>query len=169
MLTAAHADYSARVNLTAIATQPKAPRRSHLPAPAPAVTPLLDRIAAGLEKGPTSLLHRCFVGKRRVAVMLRRKASVLGVCVGTLRGFDRHLNLVLADVDEVTGGPGGGGGGGGAVDGARRRHLPLVLVRGDNVVMCWEPQAEGSEGEGTSKARAAAAGGRAAAAAAAVR
>ncbi|CAN0335539.1 unnamed protein product, partial [Laminaria digitata] len=50
--------------------------------------------------GPYSLLYRLHEEKRRASVMIRRVNSVRGTCTGLIRAFDRHMNLLLADVKE---------------------------------------------------------------------
>eukprot|EP00903_Cladosiphon_okamuranus_P011581 g10894.t1 len=51
-------------------------------------------------KGPYSLLYRLHEDKRRASVMIRRVNSIRGTCTGLIRAFDRHMNLLLVDVQE---------------------------------------------------------------------
>ncbi|CAM9323696.1 unnamed protein product, partial [Discosporangium mesarthrocarpum] len=51
--------------------------------------------------GPYSLLHRLHKEKRYSSVMVRRVNSIRGTCTGLIRAFDKHMNILLADVTEV--------------------------------------------------------------------
>ena len=90
--------------------------------------------------GPFSVLLRCFRERRRVRVTVRRINSLHSVCTGHLRAFDKHMNVVLQNVEEVFAcGP----------PPRRQRHaqqhqhdarpfkrrLPQILIRGDNIVL----------------------------------
>ncbi|KAF1330528.1 Ribonucleoprotein lsm domain, partial [Globisporangium splendens] len=57
---------------------------------------LFDRLA-----GPFVVLRRCFLERKRVVVVVRRVNSIRGTCVGYLKAFDKHMNLVLMDVTET--------------------------------------------------------------------
>lgn len=46
------------------------------------------------------LLARLMHGKLRAFIVLRCRSSISGCLVGFVRGFDRHCNLLLTDVDE---------------------------------------------------------------------
>ncbi len=95
---------------------------------------------------PIYLIYQFMQGNIRVCVTIRRKSGVRGCLKGYIKAFDKHFNLLLVDVDEeyipVT-------------KAAKRklklgifsffnprnnhivlkRHLPQLLVRGDNVVV----------------------------------
>ena len=95
---------------------------------------------------PIYLIYQFMQGNIRVCVTIRRKSGVRGCLKGYIKAFDKHFNLLLADVDEeyipVT-------------KAAKRklklgvlsffnprnshvvlkRHLPQLLVRGDNIVV----------------------------------
>ncbi|KAF0763859.1 hypothetical protein AaE_003145 [Aphanomyces astaci] len=86
--------------------------------------------------GPLSLLHRCLVAKARVVVVLRRISSIRGTCTGYLKGFDKHMNLVLMDVMDKFA----------PVHAQQQeaptvtRHIRQLLIRGDNVVLVYPTQ-----------------------------
>ena len=66
--------------------------------------PVLDvlfaaSVAAG---GPLSLLARAMEERRRVRVRTRHASGVRGEAVVYVKAFDRHLNLILADVTETS-------------------------------------------------------------------
>ena len=119
--------------------------------------------------GPLALLLRLArTPGARARVVTRHARGVRGVAVGTLVSFDRHANLVLADVEEeysvrvwerrAVGGKDTAGGvvGRAMLDGwgqeedegrktkvrphleARARRLRLVFMRGDSVVLVGE-------------------------------
>jgi len=100
--------------------------------------------------------------------MLRRTNSIRGTLTGYIKGFDKHLNLLLVEVTEIYSlakhgnGPLSATGSQGLHDRhvsesnrsarkgiqkldrrqlgrrVRKRYLPQVLVRGDNIVMIWK-------------------------------
>jgi small nuclear ribonucleoprotein G len=56
--------------------------------------------------------------------------------LGTLRGFDQFMNLVLGDASNATGsGSGSGSGSGGGSGSGSGEQLGMVVVRGDSVIM----------------------------------
>ena len=50
--------------------------------------------------GPLSLLHAWLLSSTRVTVVTRSRHAVCSYCHGLVRAFDRHWNLLLADVTE---------------------------------------------------------------------
>lgn len=52
------------------------------------------------EEGPLSILHTWTGAQQRVCVVTRHAVGVRGRATGTLRGFDRFMNLLLLDVEE---------------------------------------------------------------------
>ena len=54
------------------------------------------------EKGPLSLLARAMEERRRVRVRTRHASGVRGEAYAYVKAFDRHLNLILADVTETS-------------------------------------------------------------------
>ena len=113
--------------------------------------PSAPAAAASPGAGPLALLLRLArTPGAHARVVTRHARGVRGVALGTLVSFDRHCNLVLADVEEtysvrVWGERGKAGKGGEEVDGGktkvrphlepRSRRLRLVFVRGDSVVL----------------------------------
>jgi U6 snRNA-associated Sm-like protein LSm5 len=56
--------------------------------------------------------------------------------VGTLRGFDDYVNIVLDDVTELDYSAGAGAGAGaGASSGPRKTKLESILLNGNNIAM----------------------------------
>ncbi|GLJ40881.1 hypothetical protein SUGI_0845700 [Cryptomeria japonica] len=67
-------------------------------------------------KGPLSFLSVCYNEKGRVQVWTRHTHGIRGNLIGFLHAFDRHMNMILQDVEEVY---------------TVRRHVPrLVNKRG---------------------------------------
>lgn len=48
----------------------------------------------GVSGGPLSVLYKCLSAQCRIKVWIRRAAGVRGSCVGFLRAFDKHYNMV---------------------------------------------------------------------------
>ena len=66
--------------------------------------PVLDALlaASAAAGGPLSLLARAMEERRQVRVRTRHASGVRGEAVAYLKAFDRHLNLILADVTETS-------------------------------------------------------------------
>ena len=120
----------------------------HAPRPAPdAARPsgsrgaeLMRTMTDAMQEGPFSVLWRALRDRAAIKVVLRRINSIRGSCVGLLKAFDRHMNLVLVDAAETTVPPMRN------PDRARpvTRFLKQVLIRGDNVVLvCRAPSLVG--------------------------
>ncbi len=95
---------------------------------------------------PIHLIYQFMQENIRVCITIRRKSGVRGCLKGYIKAFDKHFNLLLADVDEEYL-P--------VAKAAKRklklgilsffnprnshvllkRHLPQLLVRGDNIVV----------------------------------
>jgi small nuclear ribonucleoprotein (snRNP)-like protein len=97
--------------------------------------------------------------KGRAQIIVRRKGGIRGCITGFIKAADRHLNLLLTDVDELAVAPGvhrvsmkalrremnkqqptmsvsaSAGSGGITPTKLRRKHFDQVLLRGDNVVL----------------------------------
>lgn len=64
--------------------------------------PVFTSLAAKYENsGPISLLHSIHVQQQRVRVMVRYVDCIRGTLTGYLIAFDKHMNMLLRDVDEV--------------------------------------------------------------------
>lgn len=60
-----------------------------------------DVIASYLDSGPHSLLHRLRNERKRVRVVVRYVNMIRGTITGSLLAFDKHMNMILRDVEEV--------------------------------------------------------------------
>lgn len=136
--------------------------------------PVFTAMAAKYEQsGPLSLLHSIHVKRQRVRVTIRYVDCMRGILTGYLIAFDKHMNMLLRDVDEVytsriTKVLEGEHMTKSELELERRkcieyamakektsncfgvnrqvkvgkRHLPQILVRGDNVVSIWRADSE---------------------------
>jgi Small nuclear ribonucleoprotein (snRNP) homolog len=136
--------------------------------------PVFTAMAAKYEQsGPLSLLHSIHVKRQRVRVTIRYVDCMRGILTGYLIAFDKHMNMLLRDVDEVytsriTKVLEGEDMTKSELELERRkcieyamvkektsscfavnrrvkvgkRHLPQILVRGDNVVSIWRADTE---------------------------
>ena len=130
-----HPDFEGRVLLkkkTVVRSQTAKLRDEALKAMGPS---LPERLASKYSTGPLSLLRSCMVENARVRIWMRRLAGLKGTVTGYILAFDKHMNIVLSDVDEdfiVCSGydeqsrpklkP-------------RHRHFSQLIIRGDNVVL----------------------------------
>mmetsp|Transcript_12342 Transcript_12342/g.31360 ORF Transcript_12342/g.31360 Transcript_12342/m.31360 type:complete len:189 (+) Transcript_12342:32-598(+) len=98
--------------------------------------------------GPLGLLDKCMLSKAKVLVVTRHKKGIRGVCTGIVVAFDRHMNLILRDVDEqytvLSKAPeestGRDEGDGKLLRWKKKleyfeRHLQQVLLRGENIIL----------------------------------
>lgn len=64
--------------------------------------PILSSIASTYEnQGPLSLLYKIHTKKQRIRVMIRYADCIRSTLTGYLLAFDKHMNMILRDVDEV--------------------------------------------------------------------
>jgi small nuclear ribonucleoprotein (snRNP)-like protein len=61
---------------------------------------LLRIIAEKAGEGPLKLLLECLQSKSKIRVTIRHVNGVRGTCTGLLKGFDKHMNLILLAVHE---------------------------------------------------------------------
>lgn len=110
----------------------------------------LDVLAARAGAGPLALLLTAYRARSRVRVVTRHERGIRGVATGVLIAFDKHMNLILKDVEErytvlvaVERPTAAGGTRRGRRQEARSRKLAHVMVAGAAVVMV------SAAGEGT--------------------
>jgi small nuclear ribonucleoprotein (snRNP)-like protein len=109
---------------------------------------LFQSIASPLEQGPMGVLYRAFTERKRVRLLIRYANSIRGTLTGYVMAFDKHMNLILRDADEVYSLP--------CTDvdqellsnvqleekrraeaNIKRRFLRQLLVRGDSIVLVY--------------------------------
>jgi len=52
-------------------------------------------------KSPLALLDSLMTSRTRAHIVIRRKGGVKGIVLGYVQAFDRHLNILVSDVDET--------------------------------------------------------------------
>lgn len=84
-------------NTAAVSTNLKRPRTNNaLADPHP-----FDAVASYLDSGPHSLLYRLRNERKRVRIVVRYVNMIRGTITGSLLAFDKHMNMILRDVEEV--------------------------------------------------------------------
>jgi len=64
--------------------------------------PILTSFVSRYENsGPLSLLYNIHIKKQRIRVMIRYTDCIRSTLTGYLLAFDKHMNMILRDVDEV--------------------------------------------------------------------
>ena len=68
----------------------------------PRKLPIFTSIASKYENnGPLSLLYNTHIKKQRIRIMIRYNDCIRSTLTGYLLAFDKHMNMILRDVDEV--------------------------------------------------------------------
>ena len=136
---------------------------SSLTHPVPKKQPsVFVQLAEPLAKGPYVVLYNAFVHRRRVRVLVRYVRAIRGTLTGYLVAFDKHMNMILRDVDEVFSRPLPSATTADLSNTEReiqrrqqqlqhtqtnrvsQRHMKQMLVRGDNVVLVYMAEDERS-------------------------
>ena len=62
---------------------------------------IAEKYASPNNQGPLSLLARWYALRASIRIVTRHDRGVRGIATGVLVAFDRHMNLVLKDVEET--------------------------------------------------------------------
>lgn len=110
----------------------------------------------GVDQGPLAVLQAALADRRRVRIVTRYVDGVRSTLTGYLLAYDKHWNVLLRDAEEVYTRRQVLAGSNVEREVARRltaihdrsalrqRHLPQLLVRGDNIVMIYFAEGEQS-------------------------
>ena len=98
--TMMHASRSAESSCTNKDTTTKRGNKDAKKGPRNDIHPF-EAIASHLDSGPHSLLFRLREERKRVRIVVRYVNMVRGTLSGTLIAFDKHMNMILRDVEEV--------------------------------------------------------------------
>jgi small nuclear ribonucleoprotein (snRNP)-like protein len=86
-------DQKTQRNTTSVATSATNTKKR------PAAVHPFEAIAQNLDSGPMSLLHK--LQRKRITIVIRYVNAIRGSLSGTLVAFDKHMNMILRDVEEV--------------------------------------------------------------------
>jgi small nuclear ribonucleoprotein (snRNP)-like protein len=92
-------NYQKLATIVPVKKPPKTKSTDSAPA-SPREPQLFEALADTYLDGPFTLLRRCFLARARVCVVVRRVNSVRGTLHGYLKAFDKHMNMVLLDVQQ---------------------------------------------------------------------
>ncbi len=102
------------------------------PSPAPALASSSSAPLDSLTSGPLSLLTDCVRSNFPVLVSCRNNRKL----IGRLKAFDRHMNLLMENVQELwTEMPAAGKGKKKSKPINRDRFIPKLFLRGDSVIL----------------------------------
>ena len=81
----------------------KRPRKNDMKDTASSFVHPFESIASHLDSGPHSVLYklRNNNGQKRITIVIRYVNMIRGTLTGTLIAFDKHMNMILRDVEEI--------------------------------------------------------------------